>query len=29
MIGRLVDGIAQTGLPVDLVALADHGMEAV
>lgn len=29
MIGRLVDGIAQTGLPVDLVVLADHGMEAV
>jgi alkaline phosphatase D len=29
MIGKLVDGIAETGLPVDLIVLADHGMEAV
>jgi predicted AlkP superfamily pyrophosphatase or phosphodiesterase len=27
MIGRLADGIAATGLPVDLIVLADHGME--
>ena len=29
MIGKLSDGIAGTGLPVDLIVVADHGMETV
>jgi predicted AlkP superfamily pyrophosphatase or phosphodiesterase len=29
MIGKLSDGIAASGLPVDLIALADHGMETL
>jgi predicted AlkP superfamily pyrophosphatase or phosphodiesterase len=29
MIGKLADGIAATGLPVDLIVVADHGMETV
>ena len=29
MIGKLADGIAATGLPVDLIVLADHGMETI
>jgi len=29
MIGKLSDGIAATGLPVDLIVVADHGMETV
>jgi predicted AlkP superfamily pyrophosphatase or phosphodiesterase len=29
MIGKLSDGIVATGLPVDLIVLADHGMENV
>jgi alkaline phosphatase D len=28
MIGRLAEGIAVLGLPVDLIVVADHGMEA-
>jgi predicted AlkP superfamily pyrophosphatase or phosphodiesterase len=27
VIGKLADGIAATGLPVDMIVLADHGME--
>jgi predicted AlkP superfamily pyrophosphatase or phosphodiesterase len=29
MIGKLSEGIAKTGLPVDLIILADHGMETL
>jgi predicted AlkP superfamily pyrophosphatase or phosphodiesterase len=29
MIGKLSDGIAASGLPVDLIVLADHGMETL
>ncbi len=29
MIGKLSEGIATLGLPVDLIVVADHGMEAV
>lgn len=29
MIGKLADGVAATGLPVDLIVVADHGMETV
>jgi predicted AlkP superfamily pyrophosphatase or phosphodiesterase len=29
MMGKLEDGIAATGLPIDLIVLADHGMETV
>jgi predicted AlkP superfamily pyrophosphatase or phosphodiesterase len=29
MIGKLSDGIAASGLPVDLIVLADHGMESL
>ena len=29
MMAKLQDGIADTGLPVDLIVLADHGMETV
>ena len=29
MIGKLADGIAASGLPVDLIVLADHGMETL
>jgi alkaline phosphatase D len=29
MIGKLSDGLAATGLPVDLIVVADHGMETV
>jgi len=29
MIGKLLEGIAASGLPVDLIVLADHGMETL
>jgi len=29
MIGKLSDGIAASGLPVDLIVVADHGMESL
>jgi alkaline phosphatase D len=29
MIGKLSDGIAASGLPVDLIVLSDHGMESL
>ncbi len=29
MMGRLLQGIADSGLPVDLIVLADHGMETL
>ena len=29
MMGKLLDGIAASGLPVDLIVLADHGMETL